>query len=73
MPAQSNTQSNEVFVPKTDYAYCKPWGGWQKFMLSYGLKPWDDDDVQEGKAIIQAFRDRDREEWEDKQRQRART
>jgi hypothetical protein len=28
-------------------------------MLSYGLKPWDLDDVEEGKAIIRGLREGD--------------
>ncbi|KJZ75913.1 hypothetical protein HIM_04737 [Hirsutella minnesotensis 3608] len=34
---------------------CKSYGGWTSFMQSMGLKPWDDDDAAEGKAIIAAF------------------
>ena len=29
------------------------------FMESYGLKLWDDDDVQEAKAILDGFREMD--------------
>ncbi len=29
----------------------EPYGGWPGFMLSHGLKPWNSDDVEEGKQI----------------------
>jgi len=31
-------------------------------MHSYGLKPSDDDDVEEGKRIIEAFKEQDRQD-----------
>lgn len=34
-------------------------------MNSHGLKTWDHDDVLEGKRIIEAFKQADREEWEE--------
>jgi hypothetical protein len=33
-------------------AIVKGYGGWTQFMMSYGLKPWDEDDVEEGKQIL---------------------
>jgi len=33
-------------------------------MRSYGLKEYDLDDVEEGKAILQAMKDADRADWE---------
>ncbi|KAJ6035974.1 hypothetical protein N7540_000253 [Penicillium herquei] len=36
-------------------AIVKTYGTWADFMFSYGLKPWNDDDVEEGKRILQAF------------------
>ena len=42
---------------------CKAYGGWANFMASMGLKPWDQEDAEEGKAIIGAFaRDKDEED-----------
>ena len=43
-------------------ATIKSYGGWTNFMLSYGLKPYEPDDVAESKAIIQGFRDADARE-----------
>lgn len=60
-----NAQS--VFVPKSDNEYYKHFGGRNKFMVSYGLKPWEDDDVEEGKTILNAFRKQDKYEWEQEQ------
>ena len=36
-------------------------------MHGYGLKPCENDDVEEGHAVIKAFREADQEAWEDKQ------
>ena len=36
----------------SDYSITKPYGGMKGFMESYGLKIWNDDDVQEAKQII---------------------
>ena len=35
------------------------------FMLSYGLKMCDDEDFEEGKAILKAFRDDEQEMYEE--------
>ena len=56
----SNLSASDVSSgPKTDYEYTKPYGGMKGFMESYGLKLWDDDDVQEAKAILDGFREMD--------------
>ncbi|OAR01601.1 hypothetical protein LLEC1_00461 [Akanthomyces lecanii] len=36
-------------------AICKSYGGWTAFMQSFGLKPWEEEDIAEGKAILSAF------------------
>ena len=68
MPKQSSSNSNatsssssSASAPKSDYhwQYYKAYGGWHGFMQSYGLKPYDPDDVQEGKDIIAGFRNID--------------
>ncbi|QPH18539.1 hypothetical protein C2857_003607 [Epichloe festucae Fl1] len=46
-------------------AICKSYGGWTNFMASMGLKPWEDGDAEEGKAIIAALASSD-QEGEDK-------
>jgi hypothetical protein len=47
---------------RSNNSYYKPFGGWVGFMHSYGLKPSDDDDVEEGKRIIEAFKEQDRQD-----------
>ncbi|KAI0075890.1 hypothetical protein K474DRAFT_1566846, partial [Panus rudis PR-1116 ss-1] len=41
-------------TPSANSIY-ESYGGWQNFMHSHGLKTWDDDDVEEGHAIVQAL------------------
>ncbi|OQD93320.1 hypothetical protein PENSOL_c033G01693 [Penicillium solitum] len=36
-------------------AIVKSYGGWTSFMQSFGLKPWENDDAEEGKRILEAF------------------
>ena len=64
MPKQSSnanatTSSDDTSATKSDYHYQKSFGGWPNFMQSYGLKTWDYNDAQEGKAIIDGFRQLD--------------
>jgi len=68
MPSDSNSN---VYVPKSDNQYYKSWGGYNNFMRSYMLKPWDHDDIQEGKMIIEGMREADRLGWEEEQRVKA--
>lgn len=65
----NKSSSSSGYVPKSDYAYYKDFGGFNNFMHSYGLKPYDHNDIQEGKAIIEGFREQDRYEWEQKQKE----
>lgn len=61
------TSSNATYTPKSDYSYYKDFGGYNNFMASHGLKVWDHNGVQEGKAIIDSFKEQDRYEWEQQQ------
>ncbi len=45
---------------RSNSSYQKDFGGYNNFMASYGLKPSSDSDVQEGKAILEAFREADK-------------
>ena len=54
--ASNASASGASSGPKTNYAYTKPYGGMQGFMHSYGLKMWNDADVQQAKAILDEFR-----------------
>ncbi|KAH9899328.1 hypothetical protein C8Q73DRAFT_638018 [Cubamyces lactineus] len=66
--SSASNKTSDTYVPKSNNEYYKSFGGYNNFMRSYGLKPWDDDDVQEGKAIIEAFKEGDRQDWEEAQK-----
>lgn len=59
--------SKETYIQKSDYEYYKSFGGWVGFMHSFGLKPTDSDDVEEGRSILEGFKKVDRMEWEEEQ------
>jgi hypothetical protein len=40
----------------------KSYGGWTAFLQSFGLKPWESDDAEEGKRILEAFAQQDENE-----------
>lgn len=46
------------------------WGSCSNFMYSYGLKPWNMDDIEEAKAISRGFREMDIEREEEAKRQK---
>ena len=68
MPAttssKSNAQSSGMPKPTLNsiYATC---GGWYNVLLSYGLKPWNPDDVEEGKRIAQAMLESALQDWKE--------
>ena len=62
--SKSNTQRSRTPKPTLNSIYAG-FGGWQNFMLSYGLKPYSDDDIQEGKSIAQGLLDHALEDWEE--------
>ncbi|KAJ5632313.1 hypothetical protein N7490_008652 [Penicillium lividum] len=33
----------------------KSYGGWTQFLLCFGLKPWDQEDAEYAKRILEAF------------------
>ncbi|KAJ5885276.1 hypothetical protein N7495_009786 [Penicillium taxi] len=43
----------------------KSYGGWTRFMQSFGLKPWEEDDAAEGKQILRTFVASDEEDKRD--------
>ncbi|KAF9456842.1 hypothetical protein BDZ94DRAFT_1274639 [Collybia nuda] len=69
MSTQKSDSSNtsNAYAEKSNNSYYKSYGGWPNFMASHGLKPWNPDDVEEGHQIIQAFKDHDRQDWEEAQ------
>lgn len=44
-----------ILTPKEREILKRGWGDWTTFMLSYGLKPFDLDDAEEGKAVLSAM------------------
>lgn len=56
----SSTPRSSSGGGRSNYSYMKDFGGFNKFMGSYGLKVWDHDDIQEGKVILDAFREADK-------------
>ncbi|PHH92768.1 hypothetical protein CDD83_5174 [Cordyceps sp. RAO-2017] len=42
-------------LSEAERAIVKSYGGWTSFMRCMGLKPWEEEDVAEGKAILRAF------------------
>ena len=67
----SKASESEQYVPPSDNSIYSSFGGWPGFMRSYGLKPWDLGDVEEGKRIVEGFKANDKQEWEDKQAEKA--
>lgn len=64
MPNQSTTQPGGKPKPTLNSIY-DSFGGQHNFLRSYGLKPYDADDVEEGKNIAQTMLEHDLEDWED--------
>jgi hypothetical protein len=60
--ATSSSASGSASAPKSNYQYYKAYGGWYGFMHSHGLKPYDLDDVEWGRAIVDGYRQDDAEE-----------
>ncbi|TFK67561.1 hypothetical protein BDN72DRAFT_94324 [Pluteus cervinus] len=42
-------------TPTCDNEIFEEWGGYENFMKSYGLKPWDEPDMIKGWAIVKAM------------------
>lgn len=53
---------SEPPLSPAERAIVKSYGGWTQFMISFGLKPWEFDDIDEGKRILEAFVSEDEEE-----------
>ncbi len=65
MPAnQSTTQRGGKPKPTLKSIY-DSFGGRNNFLLSYGLKPYNADDVEEGDKIAQTMLEHDLEDWKE--------
>lgn len=69
MPANATSKPNATGNAKkaTLNSIYASFGGWPRFMQSYGLKTWDDDDVEEGRRIAQAMLEHDLEDQKEGQ------
>lgn len=50
--ANSLTATEPPLTP-AERAIIKEYGGWTQFMLTFGLKPHDEDDIAEAKQIVE--------------------
>jgi len=57
----SSSSSSNSTGERSNNSYYKPFGGWPRWMHSHGLNPWNSDDVEEGKAILEGYKALDRE------------
>jgi len=64
-------ESETKYVPRSNNSIYQPFGGWHGFMQSYGLKPWDLDDVEEGRRIVEAMKEMDKRDWEEEKAAKA--
>jgi hypothetical protein len=59
------------YVPPSNADIYRPFGGWNGFMHSHGLKTWNLDDVEEGKQIVEQMKENDKMDWEEEQAEKA--
>ena len=62
--SKSKSQDGKKRKPTLNSIYAS-FGGFHQFLLSYGLKPYNHDDVEEGVRIAQVMLEGDLEEWEE--------
>ncbi|KAJ5669732.1 hypothetical protein N7462_010802 [Penicillium macrosclerotiorum] len=53
--AMPSTDGLQPPLTPAERTIVKSYGGWTSYMHSFGLKPWDMDDIDEGKRIVEAF------------------
>ncbi|TXT15519.1 hypothetical protein VHUM_00022 [Vanrija humicola] len=51
MPASDGLPESQLSPAEREVV--KSYGGWTAFCTAYGLKPWNSDDNDEAKAIVQ--------------------
>ncbi|KAL4949430.1 hypothetical protein BDW69DRAFT_174476 [Aspergillus filifer] len=52
MPASDSLQPP---LTPAEREIVRSYGGWTNFLVSYGLKPWDEADASEGLAILRGI------------------
>lgn len=50
-----NTYQSAGSARQSKGDYIDSFGGYENFMISYGLKPWDDEDIEMGSRILEEF------------------
>ncbi|KAJ7368434.1 hypothetical protein B0H14DRAFT_3421404 [Mycena olivaceomarginata] len=65
----STSTSGSKTGPMTRSQIIKSYGGRPNFQYSFGLK-MDPDSIEEGNAILDAFEQQDREDWEAEQKEK---
>ncbi|KAE8446608.1 hypothetical protein EG329_011801 [Mollisiaceae sp. DMI_Dod_QoI] len=70
-PTQASSSSDIQPKDKSENQWLREsgWTGKKHFMESYGLKFWEDDDIQQANEILRQMRALDQKSWEEKQRQ----
>lgn len=63
-------QSTEPPLSPPEKAIVKSYGGWTHFLMCFGLKPWNQEDEDEGVHILRSFVAGDEEERKEEERQR---
>jgi hypothetical protein len=65
--SSSSSSSKEEYVPQSKYSITKPYGGFQNFAHSHGLKMYNPDNIGEANRILEAFQKQDRRDWGEEQ------
>ncbi|KAJ5296192.1 hypothetical protein PENANT_c021G07820 [Penicillium antarcticum] len=50
-----STDALQPPLTPAERAIVKSYGGWTQFMTCFGLKPWETEDEEEGKRILETF------------------
>ncbi|KAK7061840.1 hypothetical protein R3P38DRAFT_2831854 [Favolaschia claudopus] len=65
---KSSSSSNSKEGPRSRNQIIKSYGGRPNFQYSFGLK-MEPGDIEEGNAILDAFEQQEKEDWEEQQKE----
>ncbi|KAF8980153.1 hypothetical protein BDQ17DRAFT_1371775 [Cyathus striatus] len=65
--SSSSKDSSSDYQPRSNNSYYKTFHNYPGWMASHGLKHYNQDDVVEGKAILEGYKEMDRISWEEGQ------